>query len=112
MATKKSKGIGGRKPGMTKDITDARKIIRTQGELEGEISKDALKAYSVIRGVMEDTNAPGASRRAAAKDVLDMFKVLLENSEKKLEDFYGEFEDSNSESEEDSGNVQFLFSEK
>lgn len=109
MATKKGKGIGGRKPGMTKEITDARKILRTQAELEGEISKDALAAYNTIRNVMYTEDAPAASRRAAAKDVLDMFKMLHEKSEKTVEEFYGEFDGDNEGGSEDGSNVQPLF---
>ena len=109
MATKKTKGVGGRKPGMTKEIVDARKHLRTWAELEHEVSEDVLEAYNVVRGVMKDSTAPPASRRAAANDIIAFFKELQQKSEKKLEDFESGFEGNSGEDSEDGSNVQPLF---
>lgn len=108
MATKKGKGIGGRKPGMTKEIVSARKHLRTWAELEHEVSEDVLEAYNVVRSVMKDSTAPPASRRAAANDIIAFFKELQQKSEKTVEDFEGSFENDGGDSD-DGSNVQPLF---
>ena len=87
MAKKKQPNIGGKPKGMNKEVLDSRKIIRTQGELEYNISKDVLAAYNTVRAVMYDESAPAASRRAAANDIITMFEALRKKSEKVLEDF-------------------------
>lgn len=111
MAT--TKKVAGRTKGMNKDLVNAKKHLRTWAELEGEVSSDVLQAYDVIRGVMKNDNAPPASRRAAANDIINFFKEMQERSEKRLEGFYGEDEGSGGNAgNQDSNNVQFLFQEK
>ena len=94
---------------MTKEIVSARKHLRTWAELEHEVSEDVLEAYNVIRGVMKNSEAPPASRRAAANDIIAFFKELQEKSEKTVEEFYGEFDGDSEGGSEDGSNVQPLF---
>ena len=96
MAKKTAKGVGGRKRGMDKRVLDARKHIRTWGELEYKVSDDVLEAYNVIRGILRDESAPAATRRSAANDIIAFFEQMRQRSEKIVE----EFEEGYSSSEE------------
>lgn len=96
MAKKGTGGAPGRKPGTNKKVVNARKVLRTQQDLEERISDDAVEAYNVIYEVMSNSSAPPASRRAAAGDILGMFNRLKENSDKVLEDFNSKLEDQDS----------------
>jgi len=110
MAKKKQPNIGGKPKGMNKAVLDARKIIRTQGELEYKISQDVIDAYNVIRNVLADESAPAASRRAAANDIIKMFEALQEKSEKIVEEFEESREDRQSGKEDKDGdNVMPMF---
>ena len=110
MAKKKQPNIGGKPKGMNKEVLDARRIIRTQGELEYKISQDVIDAYNVIRNVLADESAPAASRRAAANDIIKMFEALQEKSEKIVEEFEENREDRQTEgSQGNSENITPMF---
>ena len=101
---------GGRKRGMNKKVLDSRKALRTWGELEYRVSDDVLEAYNVIRGILHDTDAPPATRRSAANDIIAFFEKIKENSEKIVEEFEEEYNgEQGGTKESESGNVQPLF---
>lgn len=104
-----SKPKGGRMKGMTKEITDARKVLRRDDELAAMVSDDVIEAYEVVRGVMKDTSAPAASRRAAANDVLNMFSKVHARSAEVLKDFYGENGEDVPDEVEKASNVKPIF---
>lgn len=109
MAKKTAKGVGGRKRGMDKRVLDARKHIRTWGELEYKVSADVLEAYNVIRGVMYNQEAPAATRRSAANDIIAFFKEMKENSEVIVKEFEENYEGGQPEEKSEVDNVQPLF---
>ena len=109
MAKKTAKGVGGRKRGMDKRVLDARKHIRTWGELEYRVSDDVLEAYNVIRNVMYSEDAPAATRRSAANDIIAFFKEMKENSEEIVKEFEENYEGGRSEEKSEGDNVQPLF---
>jgi len=108
----KGKGVGGRPKGSSRKVVNARKVLRTQQDLEESIGKDAVDAYNVIRDVMNDDKAPPASRRAAAGDILAMFSKLYHNSEQRVKEYEenkGIEKDSQESQENDENNVRPLF---
>lgn len=74
--------------GMDKSIIRARKVVRTFAELEDKvINEDMIDAYRVIVATMHDKEAPAATRRAAANDIISIAQSLNKDALKKLEDF-------------------------
>lgn len=107
---KKTQNLGGRKKGMGKEVINARRILRTQDDLETEISKDVMAAYSTIRETMYDKSAPPATRRSAANDIIAMFDKLHAKSEKVVEEFEGRYSEENpSDDAPSDGKVQPIF---
>jgi len=101
---------GGRKKGMNKKILDSRKNLRTWGELEYKVSQDVLDAYNIIRNVMNDQEAPAATRRSAANDVIAFFEKMKDESEKVVQEFEEEYNgEQGGTKESESDNVQPLF---
>jgi hypothetical protein len=102
---------GGRKRGMNKKVLDSRKALRTWGELEYRVSDDVLEAYNVIRGILKNEEAPPATRRSAANDIIAFFEKIKENSEKIVQEFEEEYNggEQGGSKEDDGTNVQPLF---
>lgn len=74
--------------GMDKSIVRARKVVRTFAELEDKvINEDMIDAYRVIVDTMHDKEAPAATRRAAANDILAIAQSLNKDAIQKLKDF-------------------------
>ncbi len=102
---------GGRKRGMNKKVLDSRKALRTWGELEYRVSDDVLEAYNVIRGILKDEQAPPATRRSAANDIIAFFEKIKENSAKIVEEFEEEYNGGSSKDvqEDSASNVRPMF---
>lgn len=57
----------------SKESVQARKTLRKLHDIHELVSEAAVEAVETMITVMRDTTQPGATRKAAAKDVLDLY---------------------------------------
>lgn len=77
----------GRRPGMTKEVVQSRRILDKYDELRELVTEDFMDAYDVIRGVMRDEKAGHATRRQCANDVITIYLKMHKDAIEVVETF-------------------------
>lgn len=79
---------------MSRQVVLARKTLRKLNDIHEMVESRVLDALKVMEVVMDDVNQPGATRKAAAKEFLDLYWKFVAKSADVLGEDSGEDEDS------------------
>ena len=77
----------GRRPGLTKEVVQSRKVLDKFDDLREKVAEDVVEAYDVIAGVMRNEDAAPATRRQCAGDIISLYQKVHKDSIEVVREF-------------------------